>query len=225
MKLLTEIFDFFMPRLCASCGDKLDEKTAVVCGACENKIRPAQEERIISEFDRKFKSGKYISGFASLYVFEKDKELQNIIHSLKYGKNFRAGIYLGNKLGEHLGDTFSDIDLIVPVPLHHLKKAERGYNQSYYIARGISKSTNIKIEENILKRIRFTQSQTKMNLEERRLNIENAFKVRKISRILGRNILIVDDVITTGATVNECGKVLKKAGANEVYAASVAIAD
>ena len=128
---------------------------------------------------------------------------------------------MGNKLGEHLGDTFSDIDLIVPVPLHHLKKAERGYNQSYYIARGISKSTNIKIEENILKRIRFTQSQTKMNLEERRLNIENAFKVRKILR----NILIVDDVITTGATVNECGKVLKKAGANEVYAASVAIAD
>ncbi len=227
MQFLTEIFDFFLPRFCASCGIKLNGLTEVLCINCERKILPAADKRIQTEYDRKFMKEKLINDFTSLYIFEKDKELQNIIHHIKYGNKFRAGIYLGKKLGEHLTKHVNDweIDRILPVPLHHLKKAERGYNQSYYIAKGIGKITAIKIAKGILKRTRYTQSQTTMNLKERQLNIANAFKVRKKSKVKGKNLLIVDDVITTGSTVNECARALIEAGAKSVYAASVAIAD
>ena len=115
--------------------------------------------------------------------------------------------------------------MVIPIPLHHLKKAERGFNQSYYIAKGISSQTSIAVKSNIIKRMRFTQSQTTMTLKEREENVEGAFKVRKTENVKGKSVLLVDDVMTTGATINECGKVLLEAGANKVYAVSVALAD
>ena len=118
-----------------------------------------------------------------------------------------------------------NFDLIVPIPLHHLKKAERGYNQSFYIAKGVRKILNIKVSDRIVKRIKYTESQTTMNISEREENIYGAFKVKLKNSISGKNILLIDDVITTGATISECGKILLEAGANRIYAASIAIAD
>lgn len=224
MKFLAEIYDFFIPRFCASCGTKLKEYDEVLCFNCEKQLLPAGEERIQREYSRKFEDEKIIDDFFPLYVFEKEKELQDIIHGLKYKKKFKSGLFLGRKLAGYLQDRFPEIDLIVPVPLHHLKKAERGYNQSFYIARGAGRISKIKVA-GILKRTRFTQSQTKMNLTERRNNMAGAFKLKRRYKVTGKNILLLDDVITTGATVSECGRVLKEAGANKIYAASVAIAD
>ncbi len=117
------------------------------------------------------------------------------------------------------------LDLIIPVPIHHLKKAERGYNQSDYLAKGLSKSLNIPYSGKMIKRIKYTESQTKLKMKERALNVSNAFKVRNAEKVKGKNILIVDDVCTTGATLLECGIALYKAGANSVFACSVAIAE
>jgi ComF family protein len=158
-------------------------------------------------------------------VFEKDKELQHIIHSLKYEKKFLLGVFLGSLLGETIKNEFTDykIDFVVPVPLHHLKKAEREFNQSFYIAKGISKKTGIRVNNKLVKRKRFTESQTTMTLSEREENIKEAFIPGK--KLSGENILLVDDVITTGSTIKECGRVLLDAGANKIYAASIAIAD
>ena len=118
-----------------------------------------------------------------------------------------------------------DIDIIIPVPLHHLKKAERGYNQSEFIVKGLSDKLNIPYSTKALKRVRYTETQTAFNLGEREKNISNAFKVRNKKKILGKNILVVDDVITTGSTIKECGKALLESGAKSVYACSIAIAD
>jgi competence protein ComFC len=109
--------------------------------------------------------------------------------------------------------------------LHQLKKAERGYNQSYYIAKGLNKVLKCALKENHLKRIKFTESQTTMNITERKKNISGAFKVKTISGLRNKNILLIDDVITTGATITECGKILLESGVNKIYAASIAIAD
>ena len=225
--VFTSLFDFFLPRFCPSCDKKLLPKESVVCHDCISKIKLAEDERIHSEFARKFSSSEIISDFISLYVFEKDKELQHIIHSLKYNKRFTTGIFLGTILAENLGQKIKEwkIDYIIPVPLHHLKQAERGYNQSYYIAKGLSKGLGIPVAQSFIKRKRFTESQTTMNLKERQENIEGAFKAKRNLNLKGKNILLVDDVITTGSTIGECGKVLLKAGANKVYAVSVAIAD
>ena len=226
-QIITSLLDFFLPRFFPSCNKKLLPNESVVCPECISKIKLAEDERIHSEFVRKFSSTGIISDFISLYVFEKDKELQHIIHSLKYDKRFLTGKFLGSILGKNLKQKITKwkIDYIIPVPLHHLKKAERGYNQSSYIAKGLSKELNVPVAQGFIKRKRFTESQTTMSLKERQENIEGAFKAKRNLTLNGKNILLVDDVITTGSTIGECGRVLLKVGANKVYAVSVAIAD
>ena len=109
------------------------------------------------------------------------------------------GTFLGRELGKKIKNEIQswNIHLILPVPLHQLKKAERGYNQSFYIAKGLSKELNIPVSSKILTRKKYTQSQTKMNFIERQQNIEKAFKVNNEKKIEGKNILVIDDVITT----------------------------
>jgi len=222
-----KLFDFILPRFCNSCKIKLSNDQDTICKTCLSKIQRSTPARLQREFDRKFSNKKIISDYFSPFVFEKDKELQNAIHSLKYDKKFYVGIFLGKFLASEIRKlkTDWDFDLIVPVPLHPLKKAERGYNQSFYIAKGAKKILNVKVSDRIIKRIRYTESQTTMNLNEREENISGAFKVKLQKKVKRKNILLIDDVITTGATISECGRILLEAGANKIYAASVAIAD
>jgi ComF family protein len=222
-----DLFDFFLPRFCPSCNNKLLNNEISACQKCISSIELADQTRIDFEYDKKFAALKVISGFTSLYVFEKDKELQEILHHFKYNRRFRIGITLGIESAKIRRQIISDwkIDLIIPVPLHHLKKAERGYNQSHYIAKGLSKTLKIPNKERSIKRIRYTESQTLKNITDRELNVRGAFSVRNKKRIKGKNILLVDDVITTGATISECARQLLNHGAEKVYAISVAIAD
>jgi ComF family protein len=223
---LYRILDFFLPQYCVGCNKKLNAGDLQVCDDCFRKIFTADPIRLELEYDRKFKSTGYVQDFFSLYVFESEGTLQNIIHSFKYNKKFRTAILLGNKLAESLLDRLNSwqIDLIAPVPLHHLKKAERGFNQSDFIVKGLSNSSKIPYSNKIIKRIRFTDSQTKFDLGERKKNVAGAFKVSRKKKLVDKNILLVDDVITTGATIIECAKVLKKSGAAKIYVCSVAIA-
>ncbi len=220
----TSFIDLIIPRFCPSCKTKLASGSIFVCKECLGKIKKPDEKRLNWEFKRKFAESNIVSDFTSHFIFEKDKEIQNIIHALKYEKKFLLGIFLGTLLGETITKSFAGhkIDLIVPIPLHHLKKAEREYNQSIYIAKGINKVTGIKISAGLIKRKRYTESQTAMDIFEREENIRGAFISTK--KLNGENILIIDDVITTGSTIRECGRVLLNAGAGKIYAASAAIA-
>jgi len=219
------IFDFFLPRICPGCNKKLSIEEKPVCADCLSSILIADEDRLQAEYNRNFGSSKVISDFYAKYVFETDKTLQQIIHALKYKKQFKLGVFLGELIAEGIKMKGWQIDLIVPIPIHHLKKAERGYNQSDYLAKGLSKSLNIPFSVNSIKRIKYTDSQTKLKMKERALNVSNAFKVGHAKKVSGKNILIVDDVCTTGATLLECGISLYKVGASSVYACSVAVAD
>ncbi len=226
MNFLTDILDFILPRFCASCNLKLYKNENVICSECTRQIKEVDDARIKNEYERKFAGSFIITDFFPLYVFEKDKPLQEIIHQFKYNKKFLIGKFLGKNLGFALIEKIKqwNIDMIIPVPLHHLKKAERGYNQSLYIAKGISAVVKIKVDDRIIKRKRFTKSQTTLNLEEREQNIKDAFSLRSRTKIAGKNILLVDDVITTGSTIRECGRLLIENGASQIYAASTAIA-
>ena len=219
------IFDFFLPRICPGCNKKLSVEEKPVCVDCLSSILIADEDRLHNEFDKNFGSTKVIKDFYSKFVFETDKTLQQIIHALKYKKQFKLGVFLGELVAEGIKTKDWQIDLIIPVPIHHLKKAERGYNQSDYLAQGLSKSLNIPYSGKSIKRIKYTDSQTKLKMKERALNVSNAFKVRQPKKVSGKNILVVDDVCTTGATLLECGIALNKSGASSVYACSVAIAE
>jgi len=224
---LTTLVDFFLPRFCPSCKSKLSSEENVICSSCLSKIQRAGAERLQREYKRKFREQKFISGFVSLFVFEKDKELQHVIHELKYSGKFNLGSFLGKLIAQELGGKILEweIDFIAPVPLHHLKRAERGYNQSEFLARGMSPVLNIPAKSNLIKRNRFTETQTALSLDERRENVKDAFSLKSRRNLASKNILLIDDVITTGATISECGRMLLQNSAAKVYAASVAIAD
>lgn len=224
---ITDLFDFFLPRFCPSCKHKLNSAEDVICSNCFDSIQEADQSRINFEYNKKFEQKKVVSGFTSLFVFEKDKALQEILHQFKYNQKFRVGLKLGKEMAKSKNKEFGlwNIDLIIPVPLHHLKKAERGYNQSFYIAKGVAKELKISVKESYLKRKRYTDSQTMKNLSERELNVRDAFKIKNKNAIKGKTILLIDDVITTGATISECARQLLNSGASKVYSASIAIAD
>ena len=219
------ILDFFLPRFCPGCKKKLSVDEKAVCYDCLSSIQVADDKRLQIEFDKDFKSAKIITDFYSKYIFQADTFLQNIIHALKYNRQFRLGIFLGQKLGEGIKNRNWQVDLVVPVPIHHLRKAERGYNQSDYIAKGLSKLLNVPFSTSLISRSRHTQSQTGLDKNERALNVSNAFKVKRAKSVIGKNILLVDDVCTTGATLLECGVVLRKAGVGSIYVSSIAVAD
>ena len=142
----TSLFDFFLPRVCVSCDARLTPIENSICEKCFSNIKSCEEEFLQSEFDKKFKEEKIITEFLSLFIFEDTSPIRDLLHGLKYDKKFRLGYFLGKLLAANFDIKIKkwDVDLIIPVPLHGLKKAERGFNQSYYISKGLSKNKYFK---------------------------------------------------------------------------------
>lgn len=225
--LLNSFLDFFLPRICYNCGNKLASDELLFCTKCQPEITRVSPERLKREFDRKFAADKIISGFQSHFVFETEGAVQKVIHEMKYRNSFVMGKTLGQIAAAALYDNIIswNADLIIPVPIHRLRRADRGYNQSLYIAKGISAVLSIPLRPNLLKRLKYTSTQTALNLAERKINVKDAFVLKHSGIIQGKRIILVDDVITTGATITECGKVLLDNGAEKVFAMSIALAE
>ena len=169
-----------------------------------------------------------IDEFYSCYYFQEGGVFQKLVHSLKYDAITKFGIELGNHIGATMKaqtDVYA-IDALVPVPLHKLKERERGYNQSESLCQGIAEVLHRPVVSSLVKRLKNTVSQTHLSAEERNQNVGDAFEVSPLKRNLveGKALLIVDDVITTGSTIQSVARVLKSAGAARVIAASAAIA-
>ncbi|GJQ19820.1 MAG: hypothetical protein HBSIN02_01750 [Bacteroidia bacterium] len=167
-----------------------------------------------------------VDGLVSVYVFEKDGPFQAMIHALKYEGFQSAGRMVGGVLGEQIIEWGITADAILPVPLHRAKHRERGFNQAESIARGIADRTQWPVVTNALVRLRSTKTQTKLDAAERRKNVEGAFAVPggKSEDLKNKTLIIVDDVITTGATILACAQVLRSSGASSVIAASAGLA-
>lgn len=167
-----------------------------------------------------------VSAGVSMFRFEKGSPYQVLLHDLKYRGNRKAGLYLGRLLGQVLKKgVFSECDLMLPVPLHRRKLRQRGYNQSELIARGASEITGIPLAGDIIRRKTYTNSQTNMNRQERFENMEKAFSLGKSTlKLQGKKILIIDDIITTGATLEACSKLLLDNFDCSVYVASLCYA-
>ncbi len=202
----------------------LPEEEAV-CSECLSTLTKTTHIQIRKEYERKFLSSKIIDEFLPLYVFEKGETIQNLLHNLKYNNAFKIGKFFGKRIAEEYRIQLREFnsDSIIPVPLHRLKKAERGYNQSFWIAKGIASELRIEIADKVVKRRKYTESQTAFDKSERSRNISGAFRVVKSDRIKGKRIIIIDDVVTTGATASELAAALKNAGAEKILLASVAV--
>lgn len=224
-----QFLDVFLPKVCAGCERKLDpNKEIILCNSCNSSIEKLNDNELQEFYNDKFLSENLISGFISLFLFEKGKNLQNAIHKLKYESRIDIGEFFGLKIAQYYQNEIKylwKIDLIIPIPLHKVKYKERGYNQAYYIAKGISENLQIPIDEKSLQRGKYTSTQTKLNKSERKSNVKNVFCVPDNSEISNKNILLIDDVVTTGATTLECARILKNNGADNIYLATIAIAD
>jgi ComF family protein len=234
--ILKDISAVVFPQQCPGCSEFPDssEKT-IFCAKCEEKIHfiqgavcpvcginfpdsPAESHLCGDCSDQR----PYF--FSARAVFSFETVILEAIHRFKYKRDF----FIGETLASYMaGFPFSDIDfsqysLILPVPLHIKRLRERGFNQSLILARAIGKKHKIPVDFSLLKRHKFTETQTGMHKNERKLNIKGAFEVINKKKIAGQNIILADDVYTTGSTVNECSKVLLKAKADRVAVLTLA---
>jgi ComF family protein len=167
-----------------------------------------------------------ISYAASYYTFHKGSQFQKLIHKLKYHNKKEIGIVLGRHFGESLKKSafFKDVDLIIPVPLHPKKEKIRGYNQAHMIAIGLGQSMQKPIETENLIRLVHTESQTRKSKLERWKNVDRIFDIRSTDSLCNKHILLVDDVVTTGATLESCAHAILKAEGAKVSIATLAYA-
>jgi ComF family protein len=214
MKLPGFIDDFISllyPRVCAACGNSLFKHEEIICTYCLYHLPKTNYHTMEdSPLDKVFWGRAQITHTAALFNFQKKSKVQHLIHQLKYKGRTDVGIYLGKMLGADLVKTeaFKDVDKVIPVPLHPGKQRKRGYNQSEQIAIGLAKAMNISMDSTSFTRTVNTETQTRKSRFARWENVKEIFKVTAPSELSNRHILLVDDVITTGATLESAAHIL-----------------
>ena len=163
---------------------------------------------------------------AALYEFVKDSPLQKMIHALKYEENKEVGIYLGKQIAYEIGESvfLKNIDYIITVPLHPKKEKLRGYNQSMCIAKGIQEIMKTEIDSTTLQRTVDTESQTKKNKYSRWVNVGEVFQIADVEKLKNKHILVIDDVVTTGSTLESFAHTLQQIKGIKVSIVTIAIA-
>lgn len=218
--------DFLFPPFCLIC-EKASTTSSVVCSSCWNSLpRLAPGNMLLSTTRAKLCVSSVIENVISCYIFEHGGGFQRIAHALKYQGYTSLGFQLGKEIGIALRTANIQADGIIPVPLHPQKQRERGYNQAEVLAQGIATILGIPVEKNLLKRVRYTKSQTTLSAAERQRNMENAFLLSTSpnEHLHFRHLLLVDDVITTGATILSCAAEIKRNSPVSITAVSAAIA-
>jgi ComF family protein len=222
------VMEFAAPRYCLLCGMLIEVNTAdnpYLCSKCEDAIAFAPDSQTILTriWDSFGSENTYLNRANALITLKDNVRIMELIYNMKYTGIRNIGTVLGRKLGRILiKENNTDYDIIHPVPIHYVRKRERGFNQSYYIAKGISEVINVPIFTQNLFRTEYTQTQTMLNHKERATNMLDKFDSMK--SLNQQKLLLVDDVITTGATINNCAKSAKLAGASFVGAASLVLA-
>jgi len=217
----------FFPQCCESCSSELKGDEAILCLSCALALpRTAFHHIAENRAYQNFKGRAPIERATSFVYFTKQGMMQHLLHRLKYSNRPGIGVYLGSLMGEELKKTgwLDTIDAIVPVPLHWSKVRQRGYNQAGLFAEGIAKASGMPVWDRFLVRKQATATQTRKSRAERITNVQEAFRLKRPELLAGKHVLLVDDVLTTGATLEACALELKKAGEVLISVATLALA-
>lgn len=224
---LDYLTELLFPSLCVVCGDRLIEQEQWICLNCLHHIPRTNFHLSADNPVAQIFYGRVPIEYAtSFFYFSKGSQYQTLLHSLKY-KGMKE---LGAEIGKHFGidlmqsPGFSSVDIICPVPLHPSKEKKRGYNQSWWIASGIAKQMNKELDAQNLKRVTATETQTRKSRFERWQNVEGIFELSNPETFEGKHILLVDDVVTTGSTLEACAVAIHSATNAKVSIATLATA-
>lgn len=208
LSLFNGLFDLLYPRLCVVCDCGLVGGEKYICSDClagfplsDPVFDPGLD--LLLAIDEPYRPEK----FWSLFHYNKYSDYKKLIYAVKYHSKKDLGRYLGRILGERIKNDCK-VDYLIPVPLHPKREKQRGFNQSYQIALGMAEAMQVEVCDDVLVRARNNVSQTGKNAEERHKNVEHIFELRDARKLMGCHILLIDDVVTTGATVTACLKVL-----------------
>ncbi len=222
--MLQDLLALFYPNLCAGCGKSLLKNERVICIDCRASM-PRTDFHTFREnpVHKLFRGRTKVESSTSLLFFNKGAGVQQMLHELKYKGNTEIGEELGCELGAVLKNSeyFKGVDTVIPVPLHPKKEKKRGYNQSMVIAKGVARSMEIEASKNLVKKAH-SDSQTRKSRYERWQNVETAFGIKNPESLKGKHILLIDDVVTTGATIEACVNELLKLDGTKVSVATLA---
>lgn len=226
--MIKNLLNLFFPKVCLACDAHLGDNELYICTFCRNELPVtdfhaekdnAVAQRLYGRVDFKLTT--------SLLWFNKKGKVQHLLHNLKYKGHEDVGLFLGKWLGEELRriEAFKDIEVVVPVPLHISKMRKRGYNQVDKFGREIAKALGIEYNPNTLVKVKATTTQVFKDRMKRLLTHEADFSIADNVTLRGKHILLVDDIITTGATIEACANQLMRIEGVTISVAAMAIAE
>lgn len=226
--VVLDMLSLVLPRTCIACGRVLLENEGCMCLACRYNMPLTNFSRHKNNpIKLLFENIMPVEAATAMFWFVGSTEWQHIIHKFKYHGRWFFAQKMGELFGEELCDSgnFEDIDLIVPIPLHFHKRMMRGYNQSEQLALGVGRKMGVECDFRSVCRRLHNDSQTKKSRFERWDNVEDIFEVRRVERLRGKHILLLDDVLTTGATMSSCAMAIISAceGDVRISVASLAV--
>lgn len=204
---LNDFISVIFPRICAGCGNSLWKHEEVLCHFCEYHLPKTNfhqdPENPVTQL---FRGRVNLDAATAFLYFNKGSNVQRLVHQLKYKGRKDIGIYLGEQYGHLLKNEprFNTAEVVIPVPLHKKRYMKRGYNQSEQFAIGLSGPMNLPVDKHLLTRIKATDTQTRKSRFSRYQNVKEIFAVNSPQEWAGKHLMLVDDVITTGATLESC---------------------
>jgi len=225
--LAADFIYLLYPEKCITCEEALYNHEKIICTNCLLDIPKFMIKNYSdNEMAKLFWGRVKIEKTFALYIFQKKGKFQQLMHELKYRNNKAVGLEFGKILGKKILKTkaFDDVDVIIPVPLHWKKLKKRGYNQSQLIAESVSKELKKPLLTDVLYRKIETTTQTKKTRFQRWQNVEDIFDIKNMQKVENKHLLLIDDIVTTGATLEACANCLLKAKNSKISIATLAVA-
>jgi len=223
--LYYDFISLFFPRYCEACANSLVKGEELICTLCWSELPKTNfHNNEDNELKIRFFGKTTLENAYALLRFTKSGKVQQLLHKLKYNNKPEIGVFLGKRFGAIIRNTITQpFDLIIPVPLHKTRLRKRGYNQSDAFAEGLSEALQTPWISDGIKRVVKSETQTRKTRMERWENVANIFELIRTEQIEGKRILLVDDVVTTGATLEACANVISQKTAN-ISIATIAVA-